>query len=209
MAAPTPRPASPYYKPMTLALTGVGLALTALLTLTFAQLPTEYSMWNASVIGALALFTAGRLGFWPGVGVTALAIALKDVCLYFTAAWWQPYPLSWVYFTGYVVMGWAFLQRSESISRIMTVALGSGLLFFFASNFVSWLEKALPQYEHSLAGLIDCYVSAIPFYRGTFVGDVAFSAVFFSAHAVLSRVYFPAERVNAAPERVGATENNW
>ncbi len=59
MDTPTPQPpASPYYKPMTLALAGIGLVLTVTLTTLFAKLPTEYSMWNATVIGALALFAA-------------------------------------------------------------------------------------------------------------------------------------------------------
>ena len=204
---PTP-PASPYFKPMTLALACAGLALTASLTLIFAKLPQEYRMWNASVIGALALFTAARLGFWHGVLFTAAAIALKDLCLYLTTEWWQPYPLSWVYFTGYVLAGWVFLRRSTSPGRVAGVALGSGLLFFAVSNFVSWLEQAYP-YGYSFQGLTDCYVAAIPFFRGTFVGDVAFSAAFFGAHALLSRAYFPAERAGVVAEEVRNSEGSW
>src|SRR5437879_6040259 len=101
MAAPTPKPPSPYFKPMTLALAGLGLVLTVVLTRVFAQLPPEDRVWNASVVGALALFTAARLGFCQGVLFTSVALALKDVCLYLSTDWWQPYPLSWVYFTGY------------------------------------------------------------------------------------------------------------
>ncbi len=189
----SPTPASPYFKPMTLALAGLGLGLTVTLTVAFAQLSPEYRVWNVSVIGALALFTAARLGFWPGVAFTAVALALKDLCLYLTTDWWQPYPLSWVYFTGYVLIGWALL-RSASVGRAVAVGFGAGLLFFFASNFVSWLELALP-YERSLVGLLDSYAAGIPFYRGTFLGDVTFSAALFGAHAVLSRAYFPFERV--------------
>ncbi|QJW94558.1 DUF6580 family putative transport protein [Frigoriglobus tundricola] len=185
------------HKPMTLALAGVALALVVAQTVLFAQLPPEYRVWNASVIGALALFTAARLGFWHGVGLTAAAIALKDLCLYLTTDWWQPYPLSWVYFTVYVLIGWAFLRHSASVGRAVATGFGAGLVFFFVSNFVSWLEQALPQYEHSFRGLVDCYVAAIPFYRGTFIGDTAFSAALFGAHAVLSRAYFPAERAAA------------
>ena len=211
MDSPTQPPASSNFKPMTLALAGLGLALVVLLTIGFQRLPAEYRVWNLSVIGALSLFTAARLGFWPGVAFTAVAIALKDLCLYFTADWWQPYPLSWLYFSCYALIGYFLLRRSASVGRAVGVAFGSGLLFFFVSNFVSWLEKALPHYEHSLRGLIDCYVAAIPFYRGTFAGDVLFSAAFFGAHAVLSRAYFPAERVQMVTEAVRDTdkEGHW
>lgn len=194
-----PRPAPPSFKPMTLGLATLGLALTAALTLAFAQLPAEYRVWNASVVGALGLFAAARLGFWRGLVFTAAAIALKDVCLYLTTPWWQPYPLSWLYFAGYALAGWALLRNSASVGRAVGVAVGASVLFFLVSNFVSWLELALP-YERSLGGLLSSYAAGVPFFRGTFLGDVAFSAALFGAHAALSRAYFPAERV--APEPI-------
>ncbi len=193
---------------MTLALAGLGLVLTVSLTVLFAKLSPEYQVWNASVIGALALFTAARLGLWPGIVFTVVAIALKDFCLYMLTPWWEPYPLSWVYFTGYVLIGWVLLKRSTSLGLVVVVAFGSGLAFFFVSNFVSWLQQALP-YGYSFEGLVNCYISAIPFYRGTLIGDVAFSATFFGAHAVLSRAYFPAERVGVVAETVREKEGEW
>jgi hypothetical protein len=194
---------------MTLGIAVVGLLLTAALPLTFAQpWMADYRVWNASVIGALSLFTAARLGFWQGVIFTAVAIALKDVCLYLTTEWWQPYPLSWLYFTGYVLIGWCFLRRSASVPRAIGVGLGAGLAFFFVSNFVSWLEQSYP-YGYSFQGLTDCYIAAIPFFRGTFTGDVCFTAAFFGAHAILSRGYFPAERVGMVAQEVRNTEGHW
>ncbi len=208
MDAPTHPPAPPTFKPMTLALAGAGLLLTVSLTLVFAKLLPEYRMWNVSVIGALALFAAARLGFWYGVVFTAVAIALKDLCLYLTTPWWEPYPLAWLYFGGYVLVGWLALRRSASVGRAVGVGFGCGLAFYVVSNFVSWLEMALP-YDRSLAGLLDSYVAAIPFYRGTFVGDTLFSAALFGAHLALSRAYFPAERVGGAAQEVRPQENNW
>ncbi len=146
-----------------------------------------------------------RLGFWQGVLITALAIALKDVCLYFATPWWEPYPLSWLYFTGYAVVGWFFLRRSESIGRAAVAGFGTGFVFFLISNFVSWLEQAYP-YGYSLAGLLDCYKAALPFYRGTATGDILFTVAFFGAHAVLSHAYFPKERVSMVPVKVEEEE---
>lgn len=208
MNSPEQPPARSSFKPMTLALAGFGLVLVVASTLAFQRLPVEYRVWNLSVIGALALFAAARLGFWPGVAFTAAAIALKDVCLYFTADWWQPYPLSWLYFSGYALAGWFFLRRSASFGRIAGTAVGVGLGFFVVSNFVSWLEQPLP-YGYSFQGLLNCYEAAIPFYRGTFLGDLVFSAAFFGAHAVLSRAFFPAEQVKVLTEEVRETEGHW
>jgi hypothetical protein len=202
------QPPVPSFKPLAIGIATVGLLLTAALPLTFAQpWMADYRMWNASVIGAIGLFTAARLGFWPGVMFTAVAIALKDVCLYCTTEWWEPYPLSWLYFTGYVLIGWCFLRRSASVGRAVGTGLGAGLTFFFVSNFVSWLEQAYA-YGYSLQGLGDCYVAAIPFFRGTIVGDVCFTAAFFGAHTLLSRAYFPAEQVVAVTKDVRDSEGN-
>jgi hypothetical protein len=195
MDSPTPQPpAPPYFKPMTLALALSALALTFLLPLLFARLPADYRAWNASVIGALALFAAARLGFWQGAAFMAVAIALKDIALYLTTEWWEPYPLSWAYFSGYVLIGWLALRNSASVGRAVATALGCALLFFLVSNYVSWEEQAYP-YGYSFQGLIDCYVAAIPFFRGTFTGDILFTVVLFGTHAVLGKVYFPLEQV--------------
>jgi hypothetical protein len=193
---------------MTLALACAGLALVVLMTLYFINRPPEYRVWNASVIGALALFTAARLGFWHGIIFTAVAIALKDLCLYLSTPWWEPYPLSWLYFSGYALVGWVLLRRSASVGRAVATGFGAGALFFLASNFVSWLEQAQP-YGYSLAGLVDCYYSAIPFYRGTFLGDVAFTAALFGTHALLSHAYFRQERVGVVVEEARDSEGDW
>jgi hypothetical protein len=176
------------FKPMTMALAGIAL-VAALITL----LPASVRPWNLSAIGALGLFAAARLGFWPAVGFTALALGIKDLGIYLQYGW-QPEPLSWLCFAGYVALGWAFLRRTESPIKIGAAALTASLLFFLASNFASWMTQALP-YGYSLSGLLDCFKAAIPFYRGTLAGDLVFSAGLFAAHAALSRAYFPAERV--------------
>lgn len=188
MGDPSPSPAR--FKPMTLALTAV-----AVLAAATALLPTAYRPWNLTPIGALALFAAARLGFWPAVGFTALALGLKDLGVFLHyGPHFEPHPLSWLFFAGYVLLGWAFLRHTESPLRIGGVALGASLIFFLVSNFVAWLEQALP-YGYSLDGLLNCYEAAIPFYRGTLAGDLIFTGALFGLHAALSRAFFTNERV--------------
>jgi hypothetical protein len=189
----TQPPAEPRFKPMTLALAGV-----AVLAAGISLLPDSIRPWNLSPIGALGLFAAARMGFWPGVAFTALALGLKDVGYYIIHGW-PPAPLSWLCFAGYIAIGYACLRRTESPVKIGAATLGGGLIFFLVSNFISWLEQSLP-YGYSFQGLLDCYTAAIPFYRGTLVGDVVFTGLLFGAHAVLSRAYFPAERVAEEPK---------
>ena len=179
------------FKPMTLAVAAAGV-----LAATTTFLPESVRPWNFSAIGAVALFAAARLGFVPAMAVITVALVVKDLGVYFQHGL-EPYPLSWITFAGYAAVGWAFLRNTESPVRIGAAAVGASLAFFLLTNFVSWVEQALP-YGYSFAGLMDCYAAGIPFFRGTLVGDLVYSGALFGAHAVLSRAYFPAERVVAA-----------
>jgi hypothetical protein len=188
----------PRKKPMTLALAGLGAATAGVLAVLFSQLPAVAQPWNLSVIGAVGLFAAARLGFWPAIAFVALALGLKDAAVYFLRGF-EPYPLSYLYFAGYAAIGWLCLRRTQSALTIGASALAGSLLFFLVSNFVSWIEQAYP-YGYSFAGLMDCYAAGIPFYRGTLAGDLVFTGALFGAHAVLARAYFPAERVAVVVE---------
>jgi hypothetical protein len=102
----------------------------------------------------------------------------------------------------YAVLGRADLRRTENPAAIGAVAVAGGLQFFLITNFFAWVGQARP-YGYSLAGLIDCYTMALPFYRGTLLGDLIFSAVLFGTHAVLVRTLAPAERVVPVPVTEG------
>lgn len=47
--------------------------------------------------------------------------------------------------------------------------------FFVVTNFAVWASKSL--YAASLAGLMDCYAKALPFYRTMLAGDICFVAI--------------------------------
>ena len=49
-------------------------------------------------------------------------------------------------------------------------------LFFLASNYAVWAFQS--DYDKSLAGLLECYTAAVPFYRWMLMGDVFYLAVF-------------------------------
>lgn len=197
MAADSPQS----WKPMTLGLTlGVG-AVAACSVL----LPESIRPWNFAAIGAVALFAAARLKFVQAILVLAVMLAVKDLCI-FVKFDWPPEPFSWVAFLGYAAIGQLFLRKTENPALIGGGAVAASLVFFVVSNFGSWLMQALP-YGYSLAGLADCYQAAIPFYRGTLVSDVLCTATLFTAHAVLSRALFPAERLQTIP--VVQTEETW
>ena len=73
------------------------------------------------------------------------------------------------------------LNTWKGVATLTGSALGSSCLFFLVTNLACW--KFSGWYEQSLAGLTGCYASALPFFRFTFAGDVAFTIAFFAAYA--------------------------
>ena len=55
---------------------------------------------------------------------------------------------------------------------------------FLVSNFATWLFQNM--YPKTLAGLVQCYTLAIPFFRGTFAADLIYTPILFSVPYALS-----------------------
>ena len=200
MSEPQPTPDRPtWFRPAasTLALAAAVVVAAGLTRL----IPDGYRPYNFSAVGALALFAAARLGLVPGLILALGSLLASDVALWYRHGYDPDYLPSWpvyVAFALYPMLGRGLLRRTESPARIAGVAVAGGLLFFLITNLASWAMQALP-YGYSLTGLVNCYEMGLPFYRGTLTGDLAFTAVLFGLHAVLSRAYFPAERVVPHP----------
>lgn len=93
-------------------------------------------------------------------------------------------------------------------------SVSSSVLFFLISNFVVWLtaSETMPpanQYPKTLAGLLECYLLALPFFGGTFLGNLYYTGLLFGGFGI-AQVLMPGLKV-ASPERyrtastVGAT----
>lgn len=78
-----------------------------------------------------------------------------------------------------VVLG-GFLRKGLSIKRLGVATIGGSLLFFIASNFAVWLFNGW--YAPTLAGLIECYIAAIPFYQNALAGDLLYTALIFGVY---------------------------
>jgi len=80
-----------------------------------------------------------------------------------------------------------WLQRRRSALRIAGAALASSVLFFVITNFGVWAFESL--YPKTAAGLLACYVAAIPFFQNTLVGDALYTAVLFGGFALVEKLF--------------------
>ena len=144
--------------------------------------------WNFTPIMAIGLF-AGSHGKKTSTGVlaTLLALALSDAVLGFYPGFWYVYAAALIP----VLLGRLIRNRSGA-GAIAATALASSLSFFMITNFMVWATDQL--YPRTLAGLAECFLAGIPFYRNQVLGDAVYTAAIFGGYAVLNRLCQPARQ---------------
>ncbi len=85
-----------------------------------------------------------------------------------------------------VFLGWKLRTEKVNYVKVAGFAIVSSLLFFIISNIGVWLVGTL--YERNLSGFITCFEMAIPFYKYTILGDVAYSILFFVVFNVIKNL---------------------
>ncbi|HTT08937.1 MAG TPA: DUF6580 family putative transport protein [Gammaproteobacteria bacterium] len=159
-------------KTLVLVLTWIGLAALARL------LPHPP---NVTPVAAMALFAGCYLADrrWA-CAVPLLAMLLTDVVLGFHST--QPY----VYAAFLLMVGLGrWLSRHYATGNIVLASLSGSLLFFALTNYGVWATQNM--YPHTAAGLVLCYIAALPFFHYTALGDLFYSALLFGTAALLLR----------------------
>jgi hypothetical protein len=75
------------------------------------------------------------------------------------------------------------LRGREQRQTIMVASLTGSILFFLITNFGVWIADNI--YPKTLEGLTQCYIAAIPFFRGTVLGDLFYNLLLFGSYAVI------------------------
>jgi len=179
----------------------LALMLAALLAgyaILFRLMPFETRAWALWPFGALALYCGARLSASTALLLTLGVVAITDLLLY---QWSHIMPnyLFYAILGATVLLGRGLLGKSFAWLRVGVGAIASYALFFFVSNFVSWLEPALPEYlPRSLGTLMLAYRNGLDFLRyqpGQLDCGLLLSFGVFGLHTYLAKAYFPAEQV--------------
>jgi hypothetical protein len=136
---------------------------------------------NFTPIGAMALFSGAKVGRRPLAFVAPLgAMLLSDLFIGFHAL--MPYVYGSVALI--VLLGWFALKRASPL-RLAGAAVASSVLFYLVTNFGVWLQ--LGTYPHTIAGLVACYLAAVPYFQNTLAGDLFYTALLFGGFALAER----------------------
>jgi len=132
---------------------------------------------NFTPIAAIALFGGAQFSSKRAAFLVPLAgLFLSDLVFGFYGIT----PVVYGSFALTVCLG--FWVRHRSMQRIAFAALASAILFFVLTNFGVWAIDNL--YPKTMAGLVDCYVAAIPFLRNMVLGNLLYSALLFGGFAL-------------------------
>ncbi len=132
--------------------------------------------YNFSPVGGMILFSGAVFGaFRFGWVLPLMAMILSDLILGIHSE------MPWVYgaLAANFLLARQMLPRERRWTpvRLGSTSLMASTLFFVISNFGVWFQGSL--YPKTFAGWVECYVAAIPFFGGTVVGDLLYTALFF------------------------------
>ncbi len=128
---------------------------------------------NFAPIAAMALFGGAYFSKKSfAFAVPLIAMFLTDAIIGFHSGMWIVY----LSFALIVVIGMLMLKK-VSIKNVVLASVTASLSFFIITNFGVWAFGTM--YPKNIAGLVECYIAAIPFIQNTLLGDLFFSGVMF------------------------------
>jgi hypothetical protein len=136
--------------------------------------------WNLTAVGAVCLFGGAYFRHkWLAFVVPLVALAVSDVFLQiFVYPGFGPTYFKYVCFAATVPLGFLLRGRTRLLP-VGATAVVSAVVFFLLSNFGVWFNGHGTVYPKTLAGLLACYVAALPFALNMLYGNLLFSALLF------------------------------
>ncbi len=145
---------------------------------------------NFTPIGAIAMF--GGCYFknrWKALLLPLLTLWISDLFLnyfvYYHAWRWfyDGFAYTYASFALMVVIG-RFI-KTVNIRSVLLAGLSSALLHWIITDFGVWLDGRI--YPMDSAGLIACYVAALPYLQNMLIGNLVFGAIMFGTFESLQK----------------------
>lgn len=161
----------------------LSVVIIRVLAIPFWGEPISFSPVNALALFCGAYFSQKK--YLPFV-ITLVAVWFSDIfidriylhqwTLFYAGFYWQYLSIMFITLIGLL------LQNRINVLNVAAAGFGSAILFFIISNFGCW---AMGWYPASFAGLIACYVAAIPFFKYALVGNLIYCPLFFGGFEIL------------------------
>jgi len=127
---------------------------------------------NFTAIGAIALFGGLYLPKKWAILAPITLMLVSDIFIGFYS--WQ---IMLSVYAGFVVMGLIGLQvrKNKKFSTVLGGTILGSILFFLLTNFAVWVFGTM--YTHNLAGLMQSYYMAIPFFKNSLMANLLYTGI--------------------------------
>ena len=142
---------------------------------------------NFTPVGGMSLFAGARLSGWQCYLVPLVLMAITDPLLQLLFGVPAYTPVTPFIYASFMIAVWIgrHLRNTSSVLRIGGATFLVSLQFFLITNFAHWL--LIGMYPKTAAGLVACYVAALPFFGRTLLGDLLYAGAFFGLYAWVTR----------------------
>jgi len=137
--------------------------------------------YNFTPIAAIALFGGAMFDNRSLAFLAPLSIMfISDLFIGFHDTMFAVY----AGFLSIVLIGQMIRKNTNMLTAMGGALLGS-VLFFLITNAAVWYGS--PYYSQDLSGLLNSYSLGLPFFRGTLVGNMLFTALFFKTFSLAEK----------------------
>jgi hypothetical protein len=135
---------------------------------------------NFTAVGGALLYFGARRS-WREMLAPLAALMVTDYALtvfgYHYAFRWQAYVTTWAWYLMAMALGHILLHARTTFVRVGAGIVLGPTSFFIVSNYAVWAGSAM--YPHTLAGLGQCFIAALPFYRNDLVSTAIVAGLAF------------------------------
>jgi hypothetical protein len=148
--------------------------------------PDNFSPIIGMAIFAGAVLKDKRMAFL----LPLIAMLLSD--LMFEMLKIAPGFWGWGQLAGYCILGLitviAFNLKKINVINVAGYSIMSSVIFFILSNLAFFLidNQVYGTYSQDMNGFIQCYVSALPFFKTSFIADLVYSTVLFGSYYLVN-----------------------
>ena len=142
---------------------------------------------NFEIITALALISGIYLGGVYTILVPLSIIFLSDLAIgnnYIFIFTWTAFMFIGLFGYLYGKLRITKNNFSKRLLEVMGLSIGSSMFFYLYTNFGWWLMSGM--YPHTIEGLVQCYIVAIPFFKNNLIGNLIFvpTAIYTASRAI-------------------------
>ena len=159
----------------------LSLVMVALTVVAVGMRQFPMALYNLSALGALAVVAGARVRpLWLALAFPLAGRLITDGIIQIQTGFGFYGSMGFDYLAYILIALLARRMKPVRFEKSLATGFASACTFFLVSNLGAWLMPINGQYLYTqtISGLLDCFTMAIPFARGTFVGDILLTPVF-------------------------------